>query len=87
MDNRKTAEIGVVLIGYILVFIVIIGPAIGAVSGFNAPAIDFSSSGTRWAPTSIRGLVLVITTAVVMVGYMYLRAKIAGVTPQEYWGR
>lgn len=87
MKNSRVVELGVVVIGYILVFLLFIGPAIGAVSGFDQPAMDLTDGVGREIPTGVRGGILVLTSSLVMVGYMVLRAKIAGVSPEAYWGR
>lgn len=87
MKNSRVVELGVVVIGYILVFLLLIGPAIGAVSGFNQPAIGLTNDIGGEIPTGVRGGILVLTSSLVMVGYMVLRAKVAGVSPDVYWGR
>lgn len=87
MKNSRVVELGVVVIGYIVVFLLFIGPAIGAISGFDQPAINPTDDVGREIPTGVRGGILILTSPPVMVGYMVLRAKIAGVSPEMYWGR
>ncbi|WP_440006374.1 hypothetical protein [Halomicrococcus sp. SG-WS-1] len=87
VKRHRVAELGVVVLVYVVVFLLIIGPAIGAATGFDDPALDLTDGDGREIPTGVRGVVLVLTTAMVMVGYMVVRARVAGVSPEEYWGR
>lgn len=87
MENRRVAELGVVVLAYVGVFLWVIGPIIGAITGFNQPAVDLTDGNSRGIPTGVRGLLLVLTAALVMVGYMVGRARVAGVSPERYWGR
>ncbi|UPV76335.1 hypothetical protein M0R89_19425 (plasmid) [Halorussus limi] len=87
MHNRRLAEVIVVGLGYVVLFVFVIGPAIGAATGFDQPAFDLDSGVARQLPTGVRGGILVLTGAMVMVGYMFLRARIAGVPFDAYWNQ
>lgn len=90
MTDRKQLEILAVMTVYFAVYTAVIGPAIGALTGFEKSALVLS--GERGAAllrllTSVRGWVLILGFGPVVLGYMLLRARIAGVEPRAMWGR
>jgi hypothetical protein len=84
---RRTAEILVVLAAYTAVFLLVLGPAVGAaVPGFDQPAFTGADGRpTGDLPDTPRGWLLVVTMVPVLLGYMYLRARVAGVGIGEFW--
>ena len=90
MTGRKQIEILAVMVAYFAAYTAIIGPAIGAVTGFEKSALVLS--GERGAAllrllTSVRGWILILGFGPAVFGYMLARARFAGVTPREMWGR
>lgn len=90
MADRKQVELLAVMVLYFAVYVAAIGPAIGAVTGFEKSALDLSGGrGTALAQmlTSVRGWILLFGFGPAAYGYMRLRARLAGVPPRELWGR
>lgn len=84
--NRKTAELFVALLLYTAVYLFFIGPAIGAVTGFDTPATSFVGA----SPTitlSVRTLLFILTGVVALYGYVQLRPRTVGAEPNEYWNQ
>lgn len=90
MTDRKQIEILAVMVAYFAVYTAVVGPTIGAVTGFEKSALVLS--GERGAAlarllTSVRGWILVLGFGPVVFGYMLVRARLVGVSPKELWGR
>lgn len=90
MADRKQVELLAVMVVYFAVYVAVIGPAIGAVTGFEKSALVLSGGRgvalTRML-TSVRGWILLLGFGPVAYGYMHFRARLAGVPPRELWGR
>lgn len=90
MADRKQIEILGVMAAYFVVYTAVVGPAIGALADFEKSALVLS--GGRGATllrvlTSVRGSILILGFGPVVFAYMLARARLAGVTPREMWGR
>ena len=90
MTDRKQIEILAVMVAYFAIYTAVVGPAIGALTGFEKSALVLS--GERGATllralTSVRGWILILGFGPVVFGYMVTRARLAGITPREMWGR
>lgn len=90
MTDRKQIEILGVLVVYFAVYTAVVGPAIGALTGFEKSALVLSGGrGTALLRllTSVRGWTLILGFGPVVFAYMLARARLAGVAPREMWGR
>lgn len=85
-NRKRELEIIAVLACYSLFYLLVIGPFLGAVAGFEQAAIQ--ADGYRLTLSEIlspRGILLILSTIAVGAGYAYLRPLLAGTTPQAYW--
>jgi hypothetical protein len=85
-QHRRVAEILAVLVVYAAIYLVFVGPALGAAFGFDQPAFsgpDLKPTGDL--PDTPRGWLLIVLGVPVLLGYMYVRARVAGVTMDEFW--
>lgn len=86
--NRRIVELLIIMVLYMGVYVLLIGPTIGAVTGFDEPVtVVFNNEFARDLPLNMRGLVFFLSTAVVMTGYAHLKARMVGAEPSEYWGQ
>lgn len=89
MKVSKETEVVAVIVIYFLIYITVIGPAIGSMTGFNTPVLASNSALRRSmigrVLTTARGWILITGFFPVVFGYMFLRARTAGRTMSEYW--
>lgn len=85
--QKRTIEIVVVLLVWSLVFLTVVGQAIGAaLPGFDRPAITWDTDPHfRDLPDTGRGWLLIVLTVPVLLGYVFLRPRLTGDTVEAYW--
>lgn len=83
----RVAEILGFFVVYFGFYLVILGPLIGSVlPGFEKGAFSEPSfRATGELPDTGRGWLLIILAVPTLLGYMYLRALLAGKSMQDFW--
>lgn len=85
-QKRQFELIGVIL-AFSAFYVLVVGPFLGAAFGFEQAAIQ--GDGYRLGLDDVlspRGILLILSTLLVTLGYMYLRPRLSGTTPKRYWG-
>lgn len=88
MHAKRQVELIAVMGVYFLIYVVILGPAIGSITGFDASVLtDKSGRGSQLVQilTTPQGWILISGFFPILFGYMVIRARIAGVAVPEYW--
>lgn len=83
--SRKQLEVFSLPLIYMAGWMVFIGPAIGDATGFDTPMTTM----TGYSPTitlSVRTFLAVSTFIGFMMAYVYMRPRLFGHDPEEYWG-
>lgn len=85
--NRRQYEIILFLVAYAGLYLAVVGPGLGAAFGLDRPML--SGPDTRpyggELPDTARGWLFVLSAVPVLLGYMYLRARLAGDSMSEFW--
>lgn len=84
--NRRTVEILAVLAVWAALYLLVVGPLLGDLLGLERAALSGSDprpSGD--APDTARGWLLAALGVPVLLGYMYVRAHLAGTTMGDFW--
>ena len=71
-------------------FVLVVGPVIGAaLPGGDEHALadrDPTDEGRRGSDWTVRGVLLLLSGVQILLGYGYLRPRVVGQTPTEFWG-
>lgn len=86
--NVRQIELIAVVFLYLGLHIVVLDPIVGSVTGFETPAWTSPSrrgEGVRHVLTTPRGWILLAGGVSVLLGYVFLRARLAGESVQGFW--
>ena len=85
-DRPEWEDVGVMVV-YVLLYVFIIDPIYGMTIGVGEPVLSMirdADHRTAWA-TNLRTWILIISGAIVTVGYMNIKPRLVGEYPEEYW--
>ncbi|RDZ44945.1 hypothetical protein C5B91_08630 [Haloferax sp. Atlit-10N] len=87
MSSNQSLEILAVAILYLCVFVMVVGPAIESILGFETLSMDATSGVERtWDLVSKpQGWVLCLGYVPVHFAYLFIRARLAGESVDTYW--
>lgn len=84
--RRRLVEILAFFAVFSAVYLLVVGPAIGDAFGFDRPAFSGPNDRpTGELPDTPRGWILVGLLIPGHLGYMYVRARLAGQSMGEFW--
>ena len=87
MFGKGELELIGVIFAYLVVYVLVIDPIYGLVIGIGEPLLSMLFGARHrfsWA-TNVRAWLMIFSGAFVLVGYMYLKAKLAGENLGEHW--
>ena len=88
MSSNHSLEIFAVLAIYFLVFLVVVGPAVESVTGFESLSYTEATGGAEraWELVSKpQGWLLCLGYVPTHFAYLFVRARLAGESADDYW--